>query len=138
MATITLTMRHTRHEGTGLSTDTKPSANYDDRIYETDTGDEYKCFGGDDWVRISTGGAGHVDASPNSYAVTQHDSTADANGPFIGVRFDAAGAVSLVSGNGAVHALTVLAGEYWPGTVLRINDTGTALTNAQMVGFKRT
>ena len=86
----------------------------------------------------STDGASHVDASPNSYAVTQHDSTADANGPFIGVRFDAAGTVSLVSGNGAVHALNVLAGEYWPGTVLRINDTGTALTNAQMVGFKRT
>mgnify|MGYP001574768861 CR=1 FL=1 len=60
MATITLTMRHTRHEGTGLSTDTKPSANYDDRIYETDTGDEYKCFGGSNWVRISTGGAAHV------------------------------------------------------------------------------
>ena len=84
-----------------------------------------------------TGGASHVDASPDSYAVTQHDSTADPNGPFIGVRFDAAGAVSLVSGNSAVHALTVVAGEYWPGTVLRINDTGTALTNAQMVGFKR-
>jgi hypothetical protein len=60
MATITLTMRHTRHEGIGLSTDTKPSANYDDRIYETDTKDEYKCFGGDDWGRISIGGAGLV------------------------------------------------------------------------------
>lgn len=57
MATIELTMRHTRHEGTGLSTDTKPSGNYDDRIYETDTGAEYKCFGGDDWVKISSGGA---------------------------------------------------------------------------------
>ena len=93
---------------------------------------------GDSIPQKSTGGAALVDASPDSYAVTQHDSTADANGPFIGVRFDAAGAVSLVSGNGAVHALNVLAGEYWPGTVLRINDTGTALTNAQMVGFKRT
>ncbi len=60
MATIELTMRHTRHEGTGLSTDTKPSANYDDRIYETDTGYEYKCFGGDNWVKISTGGAASV------------------------------------------------------------------------------
>jgi hypothetical protein len=66
MATITLTMRHTRHEGTGLSTDTKPSANYDDRIYETDTRDEYQCFGGDDWVRIGIGGAGLVQEEPLS------------------------------------------------------------------------
>jgi len=87
------------------------------------------------WLGID--GAALVDASPNSYAVTQHDATADPNGTFIGIRFDAAGAVSLVSGNGAVHALNVLAGEYWPGTVLRINDIGTTLTNAQMVGFKR-
>ena len=82
-------------------------------------------------------GAAFVNASPNSYNVTQHNSTADPDGPFIGIRFDAAGTVSLVSGNGDVHALNVLAGEYWPGTVLRINATGTALTNAQMVGFKR-
>jgi hypothetical protein len=83
-------------------------------------------------------GAAHVDASPDSYDVTQHNTTADPNGPFIGLRFDAAGAVSLESdGGGDVHALTVLAGEYWPGTVLRVNATGTALTNAQMVGFKR-
>ena len=88
-------------------------------------------------VQQSISGAGLVDASPDSYAVTQHDTIADPNGPFIGIRFDAAGAVSLVSGNGAVHALNVSAGEYWPGTVLRINDTGTALTDAQMVGFKR-
>lgn len=80
----------------------------------------------------------YVDASPDSFNVTQHDATADPDGIFIGIRFDAAGTVSLVSGNGDVHALNVLAGEYWPGTVLRINNTGTALTNAQMVGFKRT
>jgi len=85
-----------------------------------------------------TDGAAHVNASPDSYDVTQHNTTADPNGPFIGIRFDAAGAVSLESGGGGdVHALTVLAGEYWPGTVLRVNATGTALTNAQMVGFKR-
>ena len=78
-----------------------------------------------------------VDASPDSYNVTQDDATADPDGPFVGVRFDAAGTVSLVSGNEEVHALNVLAAEYWPGTVLRINSTGTALTNAQMVGFKR-
>ena len=110
------------------------SVEYDRSI--SDTGVVYEWTGAA-WQVISTGGAAHVDASPDSYAVTQHDSTADANGPFIGVRFDAAGAVSLVSGNGAVHALNVSAGEYWPGTILRINDTGTALTNAQMVGFKR-
>ncbi len=86
----------------------------------------------------STDGASHMDASPDSFNVTQHDSTADPDGVFIGIRFDASGTVSLVSGNGDVHALNVLAGEYFPGTVLRINDTGTALTNAQMVGFKRT
>lgn len=89
-----------------------------------------------DWFGL--GGAAFVDASPNSFNVTQHDSTSDPDGIFIGIRFDAAGTVSLVAGNGDVHALNVLAGEYWPGTVLRINDTGTVLTNAQMVGFKRT
>lgn len=88
--------------------------------------------------RHFTGGSGHVDASPDSYNVTQHDTTADPDGIFIGIRFDTAGTVSLVSGNGDVHALNVLAGEYWPGTVLRINSTGTSLINAQMVGFKRT
>lgn len=85
----------------------------------------------------SVDGGAFVNASPDSFNVTQHDSTADPDGPFIGIRFDAANTVSLVAGNGDVHALNVLAGEYWPGTVLRINDTGTALTNAQMVGFKR-
>lgn len=93
--------------------------------------DDGSLFGG-------TGGAGHVDASPDSLLVVQHDTTADPSGPFTGMRFDVAGTVSLVSGNGVVHALNVIAGEYWPGTILRINDTGTAPTNAQMVGFKRT
>ena len=89
-------------------------------------------------VAMGTDKALHVDASPNSYNTTQDDATADPDGPFIGMRFDAAGTVILVSGNGEVHTLTVLAGEYWPGTVLRVNSTSTTLTNAQMVGFKRT
>lgn len=84
------------------------------------------------------GGSIHINASPDSFNVTQDNSTDDPDGIFLGMRFDAAGTVSLVAGNGDVHVLNVLAGEYWPGTVLRINDNGTALTNAQMVGFKRT
>ena len=89
-----------------------------------------------EWIS-STFGSLHVDASPDSFNVTQDDADADPDGPFIGIRFDAAGNVSLVSGNSNVHALTVLAGEYWPGTVLRINEAGTDLVNSQMVGFKR-
>ncbi|GMR03368.1 MAG: hypothetical protein BMS9Abin21_206 [Thermodesulfovibrionia bacterium] len=86
----------------------------------------------------STGGAGHVDASPDSYDVTRHATTADPNGPFIGLRFDVAGTVSLESGGGGdVHALNVLAGEYWPGTVLRVNIVGTSLADTEIVGFKR-
>jgi hypothetical protein len=82
-------------------------------------------------------GAAFVDASPDGYTVTQHDSTNDPDGPFTGLRFDVAGTVVLLSGGGDVLTLTVLAGEYYPGTVVRVNDTNTTLTNAQMVGFKR-
>jgi len=78
----------------------------------------------------------HVDASPDGHLVTQHDSTNDPNGPFCGLRFDVAGTVHLISG-GVEHVLTVIAGEYFPGVVTRVNSTDTTLTDAQMIGFKR-
>ena len=84
-----------------------------------------------------TNGAAHVDASPSGHTPAQSDTVADPSGPFVGVRFDAAGTVHLISG-GTEHILTVLAGEYFPGEVSRINSTSTTLTDAQMVGFKRT
>ena len=83
-----------------------------------------------------TDGAAHVDASPSGHTPTQSDTVDDAAGPFVGLRFDAAGTVHLISG-GTEHILTVLAGEYFPGEVSRINLTSTTLSNAEMVGFKR-
>jgi len=92
---------------------------------------------GQDVTHRFTAGAAHVDASPIPQAVTQDDATADPNGPFVGMRFDAAGTVILIGGDGVSHTLTVLAGEYFPGTILRIDDTSTTLADAEMIGFKR-
>lgn len=120
----------------GLSSDSKPSNPVAGSIfYETDTNDFY-YFDGAAWTKTGTDGAAHVDASPDGHAVTQHDSTDDPNGPFCGLRFDAAGTVHLISG-GVEHILTVVAAEYFPGVVTRVNSTDTTLTDAQMIGFKR-
>lgn len=68
--------------------------------------------------------------------VTQHDSTADPNGPFRALWADAAGTISLVpAGQTTAVAITVAAGPV-PFTAVRINDTGTSLTNSQLHGIR--
>lgn len=85
-----------------------------------------------------TDGAAHVDASPGNQLVAQSDTVSDPSGPFIGMRFDASGTVSILGTDGVTSEINALAGEYWPSPILRINSTGTSLFDAQMVGFKRT
>lgn len=82
-------------------------------------------------------GAMAADLSFDPKAVEQSDTVNDPNGPFRGMRFDADGTVKLVSSDGIEHTLTVLAGEYFPGGVVRVNATGTTLADAAMIGFKR-
>lgn len=60
MADIELALHTTRRFGTGLSTDTKPSGNVDDLIFETDTGDLYRCYGTTNWQKVRIAGAALV------------------------------------------------------------------------------
>lgn len=68
--------------------------------------------------------------------VTKSDSTADPNGPFRALWADAAGTISLVpAGQTTAVTITVAAGPV-PFTAIRINSTGTSLSNSQLHGIR--
>ncbi len=63
---------------------------------------------------------------------TQHDSTAEPGGVCKAFWVEAAGDVSFVTADGSSITCTVLAGQELKYQVLRFNNTGTTLTDAQI------
>lgn len=70
-------------------------------------------------------------------AVTQHNSTADPSGPFRFLKVLASGDISYVDLEGnTVAEAGLVAGDYvWCG-VVRVNDTGTTIADASIIGYR--
>lgn len=53
--------------------------------------------------------------------------------PAIGIHCSAAGTITLLDGDGNQATFTVTAGSFYPYRIRRVLDTGTSLTDAEMV-----
>lgn len=78
-----------------------------------------------------------VDASPQMVSITLDDA-GNLNPPLIGIRVNVDGTLRIRSTSGTDFTLTVVAGEYIPGAINRVYDTGTVtITGPDLIGYKR-
>jgi len=102
--------------------------------WDSSGGSDTYEWNGHAWVKLSTGGAALVNASPKIVSVTPSDSTTY-DPPLAGIRIGTAGDVVVTSGGVDVTISSVDAAESLPGEITAVKATGTTASN--IIGWQR-